>query len=47
MVKIKVITLEMDRNLWEKFKKIMTKDKTLNDHVVELIEKVCEEKDNE
>lgn len=36
---IKPITLEIDKNLWEKFKAIVTRDKTLNEAVIELIER--------
>jgi|GEM_PF-3384309 len=36
---IKPITLKIDRDLWEKFKGIVTRDKTLNEALVDLIEK--------
>jgi len=38
-MKIKAITLEIEKDLWEKFKSKVTKDKTLNDAVVNLIKK--------
>ena len=36
---IKPITLEIEKDLWEKFKGIVTRDKTLNEALIELIEK--------
>jgi len=39
---IKPITLEIEEELWKKFKAITTKDKTLNEAVVELIKKEVE-----
>jgi hypothetical protein len=38
-MKIKPLTLEIERKLWEKFKSRVNRDKTLNDAVVGLIEK--------
>jgi hypothetical protein len=35
--KVKPITLEIDKNLWEKFKVLIPRTKTLNDAIVELI----------
>lgn len=35
--------LELDRDLWERFKAITTKDKTLNEAIIELIKKKVEE----
>jgi len=37
--KIKPLTLEIDKNLWEKFKEKIPRTKTLNDAVVDLIKK--------
>lgn len=37
--KIKPLTLEIDLELWEKFKEKIPRAKTLNDAVVELIKK--------
>jgi len=37
--KIKPITLEIEKETWDKFKAVTPRSKTLNDHVVELIEK--------
>lgn len=37
MVKIKPITLEIDKELWDKFKEKVPRTKTLNDSLVELI----------
>ena len=34
---IKPITLEIDKNLWEKFKATVTRERTLNDAIVDLI----------
>jgi len=42
--KIKPLTIELDKSLWEKFKRIIPRTKTLNDAVVELIEKEVKEK---
>ena len=36
--KIKPITLEIEEDLWQKFKGITTRDITLNDKIVELIQ---------
>lgn len=36
---IKPITLSIPKIIWEKFRSIVTRDKTLNDAVVELIER--------
>ncbi len=37
--KIKPITLEINKDTWEKFKNITPRTITLNDKIVELIEK--------
>ena len=39
MEKIKPITLEVDKKLWEEFKEITSRTITLNDAIVKLIEK--------
>ena len=36
-------TINVPDELWEKFKKTVTKDKTINDAIVELIQKRVEE----
>lgn len=36
--KIKPITLEIEKSLWEKFKEVIPRIITLNDAIVELIE---------
>lgn len=41
---IKPITLEIDKDLWKKFKGIVTRDKTLNEFLIELIEKEVKKK---
>jgi len=37
-------TITVDNELWEKFKRTITKDKTINDAVVKMIEQRVEEK---
>lgn len=44
MEKIKPITLEIDKDLWNKFKEIVPRTITLNDAIVELIEKEVKNK---
>jgi len=34
--------IEVPDELWNEYKKVMTKDKTVNDHIVELIRKEVE-----
>lgn len=40
----KKIILDIEDELWERFKKTVTKDKTLNQAIVELIKKEVEKK---
>lgn len=42
--KIKPLTLEIDENLWKKFKDRVPRTVTLNEAVVELIEKEVKKK---
>lgn len=44
MIKIKPLTLEIEQDLWEKFKVITPRTITLNDAVVELIKKKVNKK---
>jgi len=39
-------TIKVDDELWEKFKQTITKDKTINDVIVELIKQRVERKDD-
>ncbi len=38
-------TITVDEELWKEFKKTITKDKTINDAIVELIRQKVEEHD--
>ena len=42
--KIKPMTLEIEKSLWDKFKEITPRTITLNDAVVDLIEKEVKKK---
>ena len=46
-LKIKPITLEIDRDVWEKFKKIFPRTISLNDALVFIIEKAIRESGEE
>ena len=41
---IKPITLEIEKNLWDKFKEMIPRTKTLNDAIIELIEREVKKK---
>lgn len=41
---IKPITLEIEKDLWDRFKDAIPRTKTLNDAIVELIEKEVNKK---
>jgi len=40
-----VYILNVEKELWQKFKKTIQKDKTINDAIVELIKKKVEEEE--
>ena len=44
MVKINPITIEVEKELWDKFKSITPRTKTLNQAIIELIEKEVKKK---
>jgi len=44
MTTIKPITLEIEEDLWAKFKDLIPRSITLNDAIVNLIEKECKKK---
>jgi hypothetical protein len=44
--KVKPLTLEIDIGLWERFKELTPRTKTLNDAVIELIEKEVKKYEN-
>lgn len=44
MVKINPITIEIEKELWDKFKLITPRTKTLNQAIIELIEKEVKRK---
>ena len=44
MAKLKPLTLEIDKELWEDFKRIIPRTITLNEAVVQLIKKEVEKK---